>query len=121
MANFDTPPLQPTAAAEWHYINGGTQKGPISTADIQALLQSDVLRPENQVWRRGMDSLETYPETDLVATVADVPPPVPGDQIRNSIVWKVAILPLAVRNHRRFARLATKRGVGTPTISPYGW
>jgi hypothetical protein len=40
----------------WYYARGETEKGPLSTAQIKALAAAGKLRPDDYVWKEGMDN-----------------------------------------------------------------
>lgn len=123
MTSTDQPPPPPNQAM-WHYLEGGTQKGPLATEQILVLLRDDAIHPETQVWRTGMAGWARVRETELNTAIADIPPPVSPDQVSNSLVWVVALLPLVVgiidasiayENQQSIARTVL---LGAPRQSP---
>ncbi len=39
---------------EWHYVKDGTQHGPVSSSDLEALATSGELSPSDLIWQEGM-------------------------------------------------------------------
>jgi len=88
------PPPINNAAGEWYYVENGTRKGPVTQSTIEQLLSEKKLEPDAQVWRKGMKEWISIRNSELFRLVESEPPPVSGDQINNSIVWVIALLPL---------------------------
>jgi uncharacterized RDD family membrane protein YckC len=40
---------------QWFYVDGDTRQGPLTAAELQALLEADRITLETPVWRKGMD------------------------------------------------------------------
>ncbi len=79
----------------WYYTAAGERKGPVSQQAIRQMLERKELNPDStQVWRKGMGEWASLRNSDLGKFAASEPPPIAGDQINNSIVWVVAVLPL---------------------------
>lgn len=88
----EPPPLN---IEGWYYSVGGERKGPVSEGAIQQMLDHKELNPNStQVWRKGMREWAPLRNSDLGKFVDSEPPPISGDQINNSLVWIVAVLPL---------------------------
>lgn len=62
----------------WYYAIGQDQKGPISEADLRALIKSGQLGRETLVWRDGMDSWQPADKSPGLADVFVMPPPLPA-------------------------------------------
>lgn len=70
-------------ATEWHYTKGGQKHGPVSSADLKALVKSGELQRTDMIWKEGMTDWKPagslkglFPLT--ATTVAEkAPPPLP--------------------------------------------
>lgn len=61
----------------WYYAQGGTEKGPLTTSQTKSLVAAGKIRPDDLVWRQGMDDwvaarelLELFPGDEATATVS---------------------------------------------------
>lgn len=89
-----SPQTPPPPVEDWHYVEKGAQKGPVSTEQLQAMLAAKTIGPETQVWRPGFSEWKAIRFTELSDEVRDVPPPVAGEHVGNALVWILAFLPL---------------------------
>lgn len=96
MTEQDGPPPIKDSGDEWYYVDNGTRKGPISASEIQDLLKQKKLDGDDQIWRKGMKEWSSVRNSELSALVESEPPPVSGQHIGNSLVWIIAMVPLAV-------------------------
>ena len=68
--------------AEWYVGQGGQQKGPLSEADLKAMLARGEIAPADLVWKDGMaewKAISTLPELrPAPAAPAAPPPPAPA-------------------------------------------
>ncbi len=62
---------------EWYYSHGGQQHGPISEAEIRALIEQGQLQRGDLVWRAGMDNWHPAGEVPELFPAASVPPAAP--------------------------------------------
>ncbi len=49
----------------WHYVQNGQSQGPVTEAQLKAMLTSDTLRPSDLVWHEGMagwTAIQAVPE-----------------------------------------------------------
>jgi hypothetical protein len=71
------PPVPAQARQEWYYAKGGQKVGPVSEADLKALIQSGQLSANDMVWKQGtagwMPVSKLFPSPSAVAR--PVPPP----------------------------------------------
>lgn len=44
----------------WFYATGDQPQGPVSEADLDALVKAGAIRPETLVWREGMADWEPF-------------------------------------------------------------
>lgn len=71
----------------WYYASEGKQIGPISESELQALVQSGVIRPDTLVWREGLTNWLPYSQAGQAAASAPsaMPPatsdPTPSGQV----------------------------------------
>ena len=47
---------------DWYYAEAGKQAGPITEAELDALVQSGRISPDTLVWREGMATWQPYRE-----------------------------------------------------------
>jgi uncharacterized membrane protein len=95
------PPI--TQMSTWHYMKNGTQAGPATTEEIQALLASGGLGGEALVWREGLAGwapANSQPEFAGAARAVPPAPPAPGalttesaDVEKNKVFAILAYLP----------------------------
>lgn len=88
------PPLPAHTEQEWHYAKNGQRVGPVTEADLKALIQSGQLSPSDMVWKQGMTQwTEARSIPGLISearTHAPSPPPLPSpmpwpDEDRDSL------------------------------------
>jgi len=49
-----SPTPQHQSQQQWHYTSGGVQRGPVDFSNLQLLLGTNQVRPEDLVWTEGM-------------------------------------------------------------------
>lgn len=91
----DTSMTASGTEAGWYYTSAGQRIGPVSGADLRQLLSENKINGDTPLWKPELGAQwKALRETDLGVLVAGGPPPVAGNQIGNSLVWAVAVLPL---------------------------
>ncbi len=87
-------PLPPTAEpAVWFYMVNGARRGPVTVAQLKALVESGVLRANDLLWRDGMPAwvpagtvTELFPAGGaLVPATQPPPPPADGSDGRSQV------------------------------------
>jgi hypothetical protein len=80
----------------WHYEKNGERHGPVSDADISALVNNRAIDARTLVWQQGFPDWTPLSKTNLAAHLnnASAPPALPGSKINNGIVWTLAFGPL---------------------------
>jgi len=87
--------MQESATGDvWHYEENGQRKGGVSEAEIAALIQSGKLSYGSVVWKEGMTEWMSIESTKLKSHLTNIPPPLAGEKINNSIVWVLAFAPV---------------------------
>ncbi len=94
-------PASSTAAQEepadsihqWHYAKDGRRLGPVTLAEVRALLDRGVLDREDLVWTKGMPQWKKLGEAKAFS--ADGPPPLTGSGVNNAVVWITPFVPIA--------------------------
>jgi hypothetical protein len=81
---------------DWHYIENGVRKGPISSPAIKKLLSANAIGRETPVWRKGMSDWIEIRETELADAITSEPPAIAPSLIGNGYAWILAIIPLAL-------------------------
>ncbi len=81
-------------AREWHYVDSGVKKGPVSTDQLKTLLDSKKIPSDTQVWRKGMSDWKGIRDSELAELVSFEPPAISNEHIGNGYVWVLAVLPL---------------------------
>ena len=80
---------------EWFYESNGERKGPVDQAVIGDLIRANVVTRTSMVWSQGLPDWVPVLDTELrVHFPADVPPPLSGARIDNSVAWVLAFAPL---------------------------
>lgn len=74
LPNVDEPPEITIKPNEWHYVDNGVKKGPVSANTIKSLLEKKEIETDTQVWRKGMIEWKSIRESDLAELVASEPP-----------------------------------------------
>jgi hypothetical protein len=63
---------------EWHYAHGGVQKGPVTEAQLKALITLGQLLPNGLVWRDGLaEWVKAGTVRELFSAKSALPPPPP--------------------------------------------
>lgn len=62
-------------AAEWHYSKAGKQHGPVSAADLKALVKSGELAPTDLIWKEGLAEWKTAGSIKGLTDYTDNAPP----------------------------------------------
>jgi len=63
------------AAVEWFYAKDNKQLGPVSAAELKQLADAGTLRPDDLVWREGMDDWQPARKIKGLFEEAAPPPP----------------------------------------------
>lgn len=80
---------------EWHYEINGTRFGPVSAPQMRSLIASLQLNRNSFVWKKGMADWAAIAGTTFSSEFADTPPPLHGAAVDNSLVWWLAVAPIA--------------------------
>lgn len=79
----------------WFYESNGQRNGPISKSEIVALIKSSIITSDTPIWKQGFPGWLRLEDTDLARHLdKNVPPPLVGDHINNTVVWVLAFAPL---------------------------
>ena len=68
-------------SAQWYYMLGDKQLGPVSGSQLKQLAQTGQLQSTDQVWKEGMPSWEPASKIKGLFQVTSSPPPVPKPNI----------------------------------------
>ncbi|MNZ77066.1 hypothetical protein D3C78_955910 [compost metagenome] len=80
---------------EWFYEDGGIRKGPVSTVEIQQLVNSQQLGPGTLVWRNGLLDWTPLEQTELAdMMIRQSVPSLPPKSIRDRWIWSLTCVPL---------------------------
>jgi hypothetical protein len=75
---------------EWYYELKGRQCGPVSEADIRALIEYGTVDANTVVWSKGSREWIPVQDTKLGEYITyDMPPPLPGAEHKRSTVKAV--------------------------------
>ncbi len=79
------PQPPPAESAVWFYMVNGARRGPVTVAQLKALVESGVLRANDLLWRGGMPAWvvagtvpELFPDAGALVPALQLPPP-PAD------------------------------------------
>lgn len=84
-----------TIADEWFYTHGGQRMGPVPAAKLQELLAAQTIGDETPIWRKGLADWKPLRDTEFGAHVKDEPPPIAPSLVNNTLVWTLALAPIA--------------------------
>jgi TM2 domain-containing membrane protein YozV len=62
---------------EWHYASSGIQHGPVSWEELRSLADSGQLRPDDLVWKKGMNGWVSAAIVPNLIPAGVAPPPLP--------------------------------------------
>ena len=92
---FSAPSACP--GTTWHYEWSGQRLGPLSMAEMHALLAKGTLTRGSLVWRAGLEAWTPVESTELGEQLKlTTPPPLEGARINNNVVWLLAVSPLLI-------------------------
>ncbi len=83
-----------TTTNEWHYELSGVRSGPVSRSEILSLISSGKLARGSFVWKTGIPDWVTLDSTEFASQFSDVPPPLTGEAVDNTLIWWLAFAPL---------------------------
>jgi hypothetical protein len=101
---------------EWHYELNGARLGPISDAGMRALISEQKLSRNSYVWKKGLGDWTTVSNTAFSTEFDDSPPPLSGAVVDNTLVWWLAVAPVAGTLLASFLAGATNK-----EISSFWW
>ncbi|MEJ6007741.1 DUF4339 domain-containing protein [Paucibacter sp. AS339] len=95
----------------WHYEQSGQRKGPVTQAEMHAMIEKGHLTHGSLVWRAGMPAWSLVEDTELRSQLLQgTPPPLSGEAINNSVVWLLALSPVLIELLRYFIALIATGG-----------
>lgn len=100
------------SGGEWHYELNGARLGPISDAAVRALISEQKLTRDSFVWKKGLADWTTVGNTIFSNEFIESPPPLSGAAIDNSLVWWLAVAPLAGMFLAGFLSGLTQKDIG---------
>ncbi|MBQ0753271.1 MAG: DUF4339 domain-containing protein [Gammaproteobacteria bacterium] len=79
----------------WFYERAGQHKGSFSEKEMIEFIASGELSQGTIVWRKGLADWIALEKTELATHLDnDMPPPLTGEHVNNTIVWILAFAPL---------------------------
>lgn len=86
----------PGTEAEWFYSINGNRFGPASEIQILDLIQRGILNDQAMIWSRSMPEWQPILQSRFADFLRNpnMPPPLPGKAVDNTIVWILAFAPL---------------------------
>ena len=94
-AGVNTTAKESSPAAVWFYELKGEKIGPVNEAQIKFLMEAGTISYGTAVWKKGFPEWLNIENTELLELLQkDVPPPIPGTHIDNTLAWVVAFVPL---------------------------
>lgn len=91
---MDTVKAAAPSNTHWFYEFKGERKGAVTEAEIVALIRNGTLGYGSTVWADGFEQWQKLENTSLKQYIADMPPPLEGSRVNNSMVWLLAFAPL---------------------------
>ncbi len=96
--------------AIWYFADGDVERGPVTEAQLRALIGTDNLKPDDLVWKEGMEDWMPAGEIPgLFVSDADSEPPKSDDHTRDDSNRDEAVRP-APAPVRAAARAVVERG-----------
>ena len=83
-----------TPPTTWYVERGGERTGPLSTTQVQQMIDSKLLTRESLSWQQGQPDWKTLASTEFASAFSHEPPPLTGAAVPNTIVWVLAFAPL---------------------------
>lgn len=83
---------------EWHYTSGGERKGPVTEDQIRILLENGNLDHSTHVWNINLPDWQPITSSSLSVLLRNSPPsppPIPGNTVKNELVWILSVCPIA--------------------------
>lgn len=78
---------------EWYYALNGERIGAISKSELLNLYKTEKIFLSTKVWKSGMSDWVELGQTDLIEK-DNLPPPLKGKDINNTLVWILAFVPI---------------------------
>jgi hypothetical protein len=78
---------------KWYYALSGERKGPVSKNTLINLYKHETIFLTTKVWNSNMPDWVELKQTGLISEL-NVPPPLHGSDVNNTLVWIVAFVPL---------------------------
>jgi hypothetical protein len=78
---------------EWYYAKDGMRMGPYPANQLLGLYHNKTIELDTQVWRKGLNDWTEIGRSELHQKVGS-PPPIPGGEISNNLVWILAFVPI---------------------------
>jgi hypothetical protein len=104
---------------EWFYAQENQRFGPVSAAELKALADAGKLRPEDLVWREGMDGW--VPARRVKGLFEAESPPVPAGSGANAPAAEASAMPTEAPAVPAVAETAFPLPVRTPEPTPRGF
>jgi hypothetical protein len=79
---------------DWYFTEHGQRKGPLSTAQVLEILQSETITGDTLVWRKGLSDWQLLRATELSVYLRNTPPPVAATHVNNALAWTIAVAPI---------------------------
>lgn len=78
----------------WFYEEKGERKGGASEQEMVELIRSGHLGYGSSVWMPGFNEWAKLEDTPLRRHLQQIPPPLAGSQVNNTLVWVLAFAPI---------------------------
>ena len=79
---------------KWFYEKDGKRHGEVSASEIRLLVKTNQIGRKNLLWRNGMEDWIPVDQTDFRTSLSlDLPPPLTGAAVSNTVVWVIAFAP----------------------------
>jgi hypothetical protein len=78
---------------KWYYALSGDRKGPVSKNTLINLYKHETIFLTTKVWNSDMPDWVELKQTSLISET-NVPPPLHGSDVNNTLVWILAFVPL---------------------------
>ncbi len=82
------------STSQWFYEEKGERKGGASEQEMVELIRSGRLGYGSSVWMPGFNEWANLEDTLLRQHLQQTPPPLAGSQVKNTLVWVLALAPI---------------------------
>lgn len=105
----------------WYYVHKGQRQGPVDVGVITTLVQSQQLRDDDYIWKKGFDNWRKLKDVAELQNLVGVAPVVPEFELprKESAPEKFSLGALDPEEKSIFVRIGVDRGGAPAEYGPY--